>query len=156
MGTLSMLIARRLTGVHPFLTDFVSVDEATNTGMLWHGGCAPVSLAREDQPRHLFSHFAAGKGLTAGFALKPGRVTILRLGDDGRNLRMIATTGQALESEMQVRGTLTRVEFDGAAMAFLNEMLSNGWEHHLVMAYGEIVPELEMLAHALDVPLTVK
>ncbi len=156
MGTLSMLIARRLTGVHPFLTDFVSVDEATNTGMLWHGGCAPVSLAREDQPRHLFSHFAAGKGLTAGFALKPGRVTILRLGDDGRNLRMIATTGQALESEMQVRGTLTRVEFDSNAMAFLNEMLSNGWEHHLVMAYGEIVPELEMLAHALDVPLTVK
>ena len=156
MGTLSMLIARRLTGVHPFLTDFVSVDEATNTGMLWHGGCAPVSLAREDQPRHLFSHFAAGKGLTAGFALKPGRVTILRLGDDGRNLRMIATTGQALESEMQVRGTLTRVAFDSNAMTFLDEMLSNGWEHHLVMAYGEIVPELEMLAHALDVPLTVK
>ena len=156
MGTLSMLIARRLTGVHPFLTDFVSVDEATNTGMLWHGGCAPVSLAREDQPRHLFSHFAAGKGLTAGFALKPGRVTILRLGDDGRNLRMIATTGQALESEMQVRGTLTRVAFDSNAMTFLDEMLSNGWEHHLVMAYGEIMPELEMLCRTLNVPLTIK
>ena len=161
MGTLSMLIARRLSGVHPFLTDFVSVDEATNTGMLWHGGCAPVSLAREDQPRHLFSHFAAGQGLTAGFALKPGRVTLLRLGDApsldgaGHNLRMIATTGQSLESEMEVRGTLTRVAFDSNAMAFLGEMLSNGWEHHLVMAYGEIVPELEMLCRSLNVPLTV-
>jgi L-fucose isomerase-like protein len=155
MGTLSMLIARRLTGAHPFLTDFVSVDGATNTGMLWHGGCAPVSLAREDQPRHLFSHFAAGKGLTAGFALKPGRVTILRLGDDGRNLRMIATTAHALESDMEVRGTLTRVAFDGDGMAFLDEMLSNGWEHHAVMAYGEIVPELELLARVLRIPLTV-
>ena len=155
MGTLSMLIARRLTGVHPFLTDFVSVDEATQTGMLWHGGCAPVSLAREDQPRHLFSHFAGGRGLTAGFALKPGHVTLLRLGDDGHNLRMIATTGQALESEMQVRGTLTRVAFDSNAMAFLNEMLSNGWEHHLVMAYGQVVSELEMLCRVLRIPLTV-
>jgi L-fucose isomerase-like protein len=155
MGTLSMLIARRLTGVHPFLTDFVSVEAEANTGLLWHGGCAPVSLAREDQPRHLFSHFAAGKGLTAGFALKPGRVTILRLGDDGRNLRMIATTARALESDMEVRGTLTRVAFDGDGMAFLDEMLSNGWEHHVVMAYGEIVPELELLARVLRIPLTV-
>jgi hypothetical protein len=57
---------------------------------------------------------------------------------------------------MEVRGTLTRVAFDSNAMAFLGEMLSNGWEHHLVMAYGEIVPELEMLARALNVPLTVK
>jgi len=161
MGTLSMLIARRLTGIHPFLTDFVSVDAKTNTGMLWHGGCAPVSLAREDQPRHLFSHFAAGKGLTAGFVLKSGRVTILRLGDApssegaGRNLRMIATTGQSLETEMEVRGTLTRVAFDCDAMAFLNEMLGDGWEHHLVMAYGEVVPELEMLCRSLNVPLTL-
>ena len=155
MGTLSMLIAKRLTGVHPFLTDFVSVEAEANTGLLWHGGCAPVSLAREDQPRHLFSHFAAGKGLTAGFALKPGCVTILRLGDDGRDLRMIVTTGLALETEMEVRGTLTRVAFDCDAMAFLNEMLSNGWEHHLVMAYGEIVPELEMLCRSMNVPLTL-
>jgi L-fucose isomerase-like protein len=155
MGTLSMLIARRLTGVHPFLADFVSVDGGANTGMLWHGGCAPISLAREDQPLHLFSHFAGGRGLTTGFALKSGRVTILRLGDDGRNLRMIAATGQSLETEMQVRGTLTRVAFDCDAMAFLNEMLSNGWEHHLVMAYGEIVPELEMLCRLLNIPLTL-
>jgi L-fucose isomerase-like protein len=154
-GHTFVLIARRLTGVHPFLTDFVSVDEATQTGMLWHGGCAPVSLAREDQPRHLFSHFAGGRGLTAGFALKPGHVTLLRLGDDGHNLRMIATAGQALESEMQVRGTLTRVAFDGNAMTFLYEMLSNGWEHHLVMAYGQVVSELEMLCRVLRVPLTV-
>jgi L-fucose isomerase-like protein len=161
MGTLSMLIARRLTGAHPFLTDFVSVEAKANTGLLWHGGCAPVSLAREDQPRHLFSHFAAGKGLTTGFALKPGRVTILRLGESpsfeggGNHFRMLVTMGQSLESDMDVRGTLTRVAFDGDGMAFLDEMLSNGWEHHVVMAYGEIVPELELLARVLRIPLTV-
>lgn len=153
MGTISALIARRLTGTHPFLTDFVAVDAATNTGLLWHGGCAPVGLARG--AKHLFSHFAGGKGVTAGFALAPGRVTLLRLGDDGRNLRMLATTATALETEMVVRGTLARVEFAGDGSAFLDEILSNGWEHHLVMAYGEIVPELEMFARALKIPITV-
>jgi hypothetical protein len=69
---------------------------------------------------------------------------------------MLATTATALETEMEVRGTLSRVKFDGDGMAFLDEILSNGWEHHLVMAYGEIVPELEMLARALRVPITVK
>ena len=156
MGTISMLIARRLTGIHPFLTDFVSVDRETNTGLMWHGGCSPIGLADPKQPKHLFSHFAGGKGVTAGFALKPGRVTLLRLGDDGHNLRMLATTATALDTEMEVRGTLSRVQFDCDGMAFLDEILSNGWEHHLVMAYGEIVPELELLARALKVPITVK
>lgn len=154
MGTVAMLIARRLTSVHPFLTDFVSVDAETNTGLMWHGGCAPMGLAHG--AKHLFSHFAGGKGVTAGFALKPGRVTLFRLGDDGRNLRMLATTATALETEMVVRGTLARVQFDSNGSAFLDEILSNGWEHHLVMAYGEIVPELEMLARAMKIPLTVK
>ena len=155
MGVLSMLIARRLTGVHPFLTDFVSVERETNTGVMWHGGCAPVGLADPKQPKHLFSHFASGKGVTTGFGLKPGRVTLLRLGDDGRDLRLLATTATALETDMHVRGTLSRVKFDCDGMAFLDEILNHGWEHHLVMAYGEIVPALEMLAKALHVPITV-
>ena len=156
MGTISMLIARRLTGIHPFLTDFVSVEHDTNTGLMWHGGCAPFGLADPKQKKHLFSHFAAGKGVTTGFALKPGRVTLLRLGDNGRNPRMLATTATALETEMEVRGTLSRVKFDSDGMEFLNEILNNGWEHHLVMAYGEIVPELEMLAGAMKVPITIR
>jgi L-fucose isomerase-like protein len=155
MGVITTLIARRMTGVHPFLTDFVAVDRDTNTGLMWHGGCAPVGLADPQQQKHLFSHFAGGKGVTAGFGLKPGRVTLLRLGDDGRNLRMLATTATAIETEMEVRGTLSRVKFDTDGAAFLDEILNNGWEHHLVMAYGEIVPELEMLARAMKIPLTV-
>jgi L-fucose isomerase-like protein len=156
MGTITTLIARRMTGVHPFLTDFVAVDRDANTGLLWHGGCGPVGLADPKQKKHLFSHFAGGKGVTAGFGLAPGRVTLLRLGDDGRNLRMLATTATALETEMEVRGTLSRVHFDGDATAFLDEILNNGWEHHLVMAYGEILPDLEMLARAARIPLTLK
>ena len=93
--------------------------------------------------------------MTAGFALKPGRVTILRIGTDGSgNVRMIATMANALEMEMDVRGTVSRIKFDSDAGAFLDELLSNGWEHHLIMAYGEILSELEMLARGLGAPIT--
>ena len=64
--------------------------------------------------------------------------------------------GAALDTDMHVRGTVSRVRFDNSAPAFLDEVLSNGWEHHLVMAYGEILPDLQFLARALGVPLTVK
>lgn len=155
MGTITALIAQRLTGTPAFLTDLVAIDGEQNTGFLWHIGCAPLSLAAPGQPRHLFSHFAGGKGVTAGFALKPGRVTILRLGDDGHSPRLFAISGQALATEMDIRGTVSRVRFDSDANAFLDELLSNGWEHHVVMAYGELIPDLELLSRSLNIPLTV-
>lgn len=153
MGTLTSLIAQRLTGTPAYLTDLVLVEPENNTALFWHIGCAPLRLADPNQPKHLYAHFAGGKGLTAGFGLKPGRVTVLRLGEDGHNLRMLATMGMALETPMDIRGTVSRVIFDGDVSAFLDELLSNGWEHHLVLAYGEILPELEMLSRMLKVAL---
>lgn len=153
MGTLTSLIAQRLTGISAYLTDLVSVEPESNAALFWHIGCAPLCLADPNQPKHLYAHFAGGKGLTAGFGLKPGRVTILRLGEDGHNLRMLAVTGQAMETPMDIRGTVSRVRFDCNVSAFLDELLSNGWEHHLVLAYGEILPELELLGRMLKMPL---
>ena len=156
MGAITMLIAQRLCGTPAFLTDLVSIERGDNTGFLWHIGCAPLCLAAPGKPKHLFSHFAGGKGLTAGFPLKEGVVTILRLGDDGRSLRAIAATGTALPTEMSVRGTVASVKFDGDAGAFLEELLANGWEHHVALAYGEILPEVAMLCRALNIPLTIR
>ena len=154
LGAVTLLIAQRLCGIPAFLTDLVSVEREANTAFCWHIGCAPLCLAHPHKPKHLHSHFAGGKGLTASFPLKPGRVTILRLGDDGRNLRMIAAIGTALETELGVRGTVARVQFDNDAGKFLDELLTNGWEHHIALAYGEIMPALALLCRALKIPLT--
>lgn len=155
MGAISMTVAEALTGEPGFLTDLVTADDDTNTSVFWHVGCAPVCLAAGGQPRRLLSHFAGGKGVTAGFALKPGRVTVFRLGDDGRDLRMFATTGEALASSMDMRGTLTRVRWDAPAARVMGDILADGWEHHMVMAYGDVMPELRMLARMLKVPLAI-
>jgi len=154
LGTLTALIAQRLTGIPAFLSDLVSVERERNEAFFWHIGCAPLALANPDEPAHLFAHFAGGHGVTAGFGLRPGRVTVLRLGDDGRgNLRALAATGTALTTRMEVRGTVVRVALDQDVSAFLDRILSEGWEHHLVVAYGDILPPVEMLCRLLDVPL---
>lgn len=155
MGALTMLVAQRLCGAPAFLSDIVAIERADNTGLFWHIGCAPLCLADARSPKQLFSHFAGGKGVTAGFALKPGRMTILRFGDDGQQVRALATTSEALESEMNIRGTVARVRFDANAGALLDELLNNGWEHHLVLAYGDIVDELRLLCRELNIQMTV-
>ena len=155
-GALSMMIAKHLSGQPGFLTDIVAVDGKANTAMLWHIGCAGTCLAATGQPRKLFSHFAAGKGVTAGFTLAPGRITLLRLGDDGRGaFRLLAAAGECLPMDLTIRGTIAQVRLDGEANGFLAEMLEKGWEHHLVMAYGDLREDLGLLARALGVPLTL-
>jgi len=47
-----------------------------------------------------------------------------------------------------------RVAFDGDVGAFSTKCF-RALEHHLVMAYGEIMPELEMLARTLHIQLTL-
>lgn len=155
MGTITMLIAQRLTGVPSCMADLINIDREANIAKLWHIGCAPLCLADPDQPKHLFSHFAGGKGVTSSFSLKPGRVTVFRLGDDGCNLRMIATTGYALKKELDMRGTVSLVTLDSSVEEFLNRILLEGWEHHIIMAYGDIILELDMLCRALQIPLTI-
>jgi len=155
-GALSLMIARRLSGRPGFLTDIVAVDGKANTAMLWHIGCAGTCLAAPGQPRKLFSHFAAGKGVTAGFTLAPGRITLLRLGDDGQGaFRLLAAAGECLPMDLTIRGTIAQVRLDGEANGFLAEILEKCWEHHLVMAYGDLRADLGLLAQTLNVPLTL-
>jgi L-fucose isomerase-like protein len=156
LGALTMRAGQAITGEPAVLMDLVSTDDATRTALFWHVGCAACSMATGKQPRALFSHFAGGKGVTAGFALRPGRVTIARIGHDDRGaLRMLAATGTALETPMHIRGTVSRVQLDGGADTLLREVLANGWEHHVALIYGDVLPELKLLASMIGAPLTV-
>ena len=57
---------------------------------------------------------------------------------------------------MHIRGTVSRVQLDSDVGAFLHEVLANGWEHHVVLAYGEVVPELQAIGQMLGVPVITK
>ncbi|MEW5719161.1 MAG: hypothetical protein AB1817_11070 [Chloroflexota bacterium] len=152
-GALTSLIVQRLAGSIPFLSDVSALDRDKNALLLWHNGCAALRLAATR--KHLFTHFQANRGLTVGFGLLPGRVTLARLGNDGKHLRLFATTGEALPTEMFIRGTLSWVKTDAPVKRVLDELIYGGWEHHLAMSYADLVADLREFAAITGIPLTL-
>jgi L-fucose isomerase-like protein len=151
-GALTSLIVQRLANNIPFLADISALDRDRNALLLWHNGCAALRLAATR--KHLFTHFQANRGLTVGFGLIPGRVTLARLGNDGKNLRLFVTSGEALPTEMFIRGTLSWVKTDAPVKRVLDEIIYGGWEHHLAMSYADLVADLREFAALTDIPLT--
>ncbi|MCI0477329.1 MAG: hypothetical protein L0Y55_13865 [Anaerolineales bacterium] len=151
-GALTSLIVQRLADNIPFLADISALDRERNALLLWHNGCAALRLAATR--KHLFTHFQANRGLTVGFGLVPGRVTLARLGNDGKNLRLFVTTGEALPTEMFIRGTLSWVKTDAPVKRVLDEIIYGGWEHHLAMSYADLVADLQEFAAITGIPLT--
>ncbi|MBM3128299.1 MAG: hypothetical protein FJ009_06640 [Chloroflexi bacterium] len=151
-GALTSLIVQRLANNIPFLADISALDRDRNALLLWHNGCAALRLAATR--KHLFTHFQANRGLTVGFGLVPGRVTLARLGNDGKNLRLFVTTGEALPTEMFIRGTLSWVKTDAPVKRVLDEIIYGGWEHHLAMSYADLVADLREFAALTGIPLT--
>ena len=152
-GALTSLILQQLSGSVPFLSDVSALDREQNALLLWHNGCAALRLAATR--KHLHTHFQMNHGLTVGFGLKTGRVTLARLGNDGHNLRLLVTTGEALPTEMYIRGTLSLVKTDASAKRVLDEIIYRGWEHHLAMAYADVVADLQEFATVTNIPITL-
>ena len=93
------------------------------------------------------------KGVTGEFPLKPGRVTLARLGEkrDGDGFRMLIATGDALDTELFVRGNPVRIRFDAGCDKLREVVIGQGWEHHYALSYGDIVPELLDICRILDI-----
>jgi L-fucose isomerase-like protein len=151
-GALTSLIMQSLSGTVPFLADVSGVDLERNALLMWHNGCAALRLAATRKLLH--GHFQANRGLTVGFGLQPGPVTLARLGNDGKNLRMLATTGEALPTEMFIRGTMSWVATASSVQRVADELIYGGWEHHLAMAYAGILEDLREFAAITGIPFT--
>ena len=152
-GTVTMILGRELSGMPSYLSDFITADTEENTALFWHLGCAACQLAEWPEKRALHSHFAGGKGITAGFSLKPGRITIARLGNDGHTYRLFVTTGEAMSTEMLVKGVLMKVHFDAPLPKLLDLIMENGIEHHYCVMYGDHRDALLAFAAWKQVPV---
>ena len=143
----------------PFFCDLIKLD--TDPGVAWHCGAAPCTLCREGFTPQLRRSSTVGGGGTKGcvceFPLKPGRVTLARLGEtrDGDGFRMLIIPGTAVETDLFVRGNPLKVQFDAGSKALQDELLNNGWEHHFSLAYGDMTEELLALCRALEIPVTI-
>ncbi|MGL4438332.1 MAG: L-fucose/L-arabinose isomerase family protein [Bosea sp. (in: a-proteobacteria)] len=136
-GALTGMLMQEVAGAPTWLVDIVDMDAATNTGVFWHCGSAPLSMADDQfQPRAQL-HSNRKMPLLQEFTLKPGRVSIARISQARSQTTMILAGGEMLRAPMSFTGTSGVVRFDRSAEDVTEAMLEFGLEHHVALVYGE-------------------
>jgi L-fucose isomerase-like protein len=131
-----MLTLQRLTGQAVFLCDVFHLDDKKNTILTYHCGAAAASLASKKGDISIMKH-PLGCGATVEFPVKPGRVTIVRMGNCAGRYRMFIATGEAVRTRQIVRGNPLEVRLDSKVDDFLKTVTSRGVEHHMLIVHGD-------------------
>ncbi|MFR5833620.1 MAG: L-fucose/L-arabinose isomerase family protein [Acutalibacteraceae bacterium] len=147
---LTMLCHRAAGADTPFMADISQVNEDENTALMWHCGVAPRSLCDGSCAATLDTYFAGGKGVTAGFVMKRGRVEIARLDSVNGKYRLYTETGEAVPMEKLLTGTYAKVKFDRPAQEVMDRVILNGLAHHVSMVYGDFGRAFRIFAALTD------
>jgi len=154
-GALTSLLLQKVAGTPAFLTDLVDLDEADNTGVVWHCGQAPLSMADPDVRPRAAIHNNRRMPLLYEFPLKPGRVTFFRLSQaKGRPMAVIGG-GEMLKRPLAFNGTSGVVRFDSGSRTVLERIIGAALEHHMALAYGDHRAALEGAAAELGLPVFI-
>jgi len=140
-------ILSALTGQPSCTLEITAYLEQQNALQLAHCGLAAFSLAENPKHAKIQSHMRTGTGAMVEFGFKPGRVTLaklLRPFDDA--LKMFVARGEVIPTPPETRGSVATVRVEPSAAQFLQTMLQNAVEHHLVIAYGDCTEDLGQAA----------
>ncbi len=156
LGALSMAVLHEAADGAAYLGDLVEIDEKNDAVVFWHCGAGAFSLARADTGAVAGRHPNRQIGFTLEFGLKPGRVTILRVGEerDG-TARALIGTGEVMDEPQRFLGTSGKVKLDGGdVMRRTRAVMEAGFEPHYALAYGDVAQELKEAFRLLGVPVT--
>jgi L-fucose isomerase-like protein len=157
LGALSMDVLHQLTKTPAYLGDLVEIDETSQSVVFWHCGAGAFSLARTDTGAVAGVHPNRHIGFTLEFGLKPGRITILRIGEsEGGTVRALIGEGEVLDEPQRFLGTSAKVRLhgEGSVIRRVTGVMEQGFEPHYALVYGEVAGELERLFQGLRVPVT--
>lgn len=160
LGSLSMDVLHQLTTSASYLGDLVEIDEATDAVTFWHCGAGAFSLARQDTGAQAGRHPNREVGFTLEFGLKPGTVTILRVGEDNDgSVRALIGKGEMLDVPKRFQGTSGTVRLYphptlGDIRQRVGRVIEAGFEPHYAIAYGDVEADLERLFACLNIPVT--
>ncbi len=146
-GTLSMLALSAVINEPPFLADLSQVNLEEDYALMWHCGVAAYPLWDGKSARTLDTYFAGGKGVTAGFVMKSGAVTVMRIDTARGKTRVFMEKGEAVPMEKQLTGTYCKVTFDKSIRDILDTVTKEGIAHHVAMVYGDYTQEIKKFAH---------
>jgi L-fucose isomerase-like protein len=152
-GAVTSLLLQELTGEPAFLVDIVDMDAAADTGVLWHCGLAPRSMADPETPPMAQIHSNRRMPLLQEFALKPGRVTVARISQAKGRPVMVLAGGEMLRAPKSFTGTSGVIRFDRPVAEVTAAMLEMGLEHHVSIVYGEARGALRAVAGRIGLPV---
>jgi L-fucose isomerase-like protein len=156
LGSLSMSVLHALTGSAAYLGDLVEIDETGDAVTFWHCGAGAFSLAHPGTGAVAGKHPNRNMGFTLEFGLKPGRVTILRVGEDADGtVRALVGTGDALDVPQRFKGTSVTVRLlgDGELTERVTRVIESGFEPHYALGYGDVGDALERLFKLTNIPV---
>lgn len=152
-GALTTLLLQTIAGAPAFLVDLVDLDVADDTGVVWHCGQAPASMADPATRPRATIHTNRRMPLLFEFPLKPGRVTFFRVSQARGRTAAVIGGGEMLSRPMAFTGTSGVVRFDSPAGAVFTTIVDAALEHHMALAYGDHRAALEGAAAALGIPV---
>jgi L-fucose isomerase-like protein len=153
MGALTTMLVNAAAGQPGWLVDIVDMDGASDTGVFWHCGSAPLSMRDPEGEVRAQIHSNRKMPLLAEFTLKPGRITMARLTQTRNGLALVLGSGDILRAPMSFTGTSAVVRFDGGAEQAGARLIGEMLEHHVAFAYGEFRDVLEDWAFARGLPV---
>ncbi len=152
-GALTNLLVQELTGLPPFLVDLVDLDEASETGVVWHCGQAPISMCDPEFEPQASIHSNRKMPLLFEFPLKPGRVTLARISQARGKQSLFLATGTMQTAPLAFSGTAGVMQFDAGIKKTLKAVMDSGLELHTTLAYGDHAETLTAAASALGLPV---
>lgn len=154
-GALTNLLVQEITHTPPFLVDLVDLDEKSSTGVVWHCGQAPISMADPETEPKAGIHSNRKMPLLFEFPLKPGRVTLVRISQARGQQSLFIATGEMKRAPLAFSGTAGVMTFDAGIEKTLKTVMDAGLEHHTTLCYGDHAEALTAAASALGLPVTM-
>ena len=161
MGTISMLVLQKLTGVPVALMDLAKFDEKDQSLLLWHCGSAPFEMANERGvicEKHYFADYAESVkncGPITDMIFKKSDVTIFRLSGEGDKFYYV--TGKFFDPDKKSfcgsLGWVNELKFYEEpikAWDLANTFLTNGLPHHFPIVLQNVGPYLEEFAYWME------
>jgi L-arabinose isomerase len=141
-----MLSHAAVGAVTPYFADFSQVDFENDYALLWHCGVAPCNLWDGKCECTMDTYFAGGKGVTAGFVMKSGPISIMRIDLVGNHFRIFLQEGEAVPMEKLLKGTYMKAIFAEPVRQVIDKIIKHGIVHHTSVVYGSYVKPFKILA----------
>ena len=143
-GCLSMVAHEAIGAETPYFADLSQVNFEEDFALLWHCGVAPCNLWDGKCVRSLDTYFAGGKGITADFVMKSGKLSILRIDYAPGEYRVFLQSAEAIPMQKELKGTYAKVKFIDNVKDVIEKVIYNGIAHHISVVYGDYIRPLEI------------